>query len=251
MRFAAGWAAVLALILVALAAALEVPNYTSPVTDLDGLLSDDARSALEQKILAYRDQSQNEIAVLIIPSLEGESLEDYAHKVFNTWGVGKAKGDNGVLFLMAVGDKQARIEVGYGLEESLTDLEAGRLVRRDSPMAQSFRAGNWDEGIGAVVDGIITAIGGEYDPAPPPADDVPGFVPFIFPIFFIIWVLFILISGIRQAKKKGANWGSIFGGSGGSSDWHWGSGGSSSHSSGGGFSFGGGSSGGGGASGGW
>lgn len=242
----------LVLVLVALAAALEVPNYTSPVTDLDGLLSDDARSALEQKILTYREQSQNEIAVLIIPSLEGESLEDYAHEVFNTWGVGKAEGDNGVLFLMAVGDRQARIEVGYGLEESLTDLEAGRLVQRDSPMAQSFRAGNWDEGIEAVVDGVITAIGGEYDPAPLPVDDVPGFLPFIFPIFFIIWVLFIVISGIRQAKKKGAGWGSVFSSSGRSSDWHWGSGSSSSsRSSGGGFSFGGGSSGGGGASGGW
>ncbi len=228
---------------------LDVPLYTSPATDLADLLGADELRALNQKLLEYRTQSGHEIAVLIVPTLGDEALEDYAHKVFNKWGVGKGTEDNGVLFLMALQEKKTRIEVGYGLEGDLTDAESGRLVGRTSPMADHFRGQDWSGGINAVVDGIITAIGGEY--TEPQSSEQESPIPFGI-IIFIIVILMIIIGKIVDAirgvsSSGGGGWGTGggFGGFGGFG------GGSSSSGGGGGFSFGGGSSGGGGASGGW
>ncbi len=227
---------------------LDVPSYASPATDLADLLSAEELRVLNQKLLDYRSQSGHEIAVLIIPTLADEALEDYAHKVFNKWGVGKGARDNGVLFLMALQEKKTRIEVGYGLEGDLTDAESGRLVGRNSPMADHFRSQDWSGGIEAVVDGIITAIGGEY--TEPQREDEGARFPFGI-LIFILFILMIIIGKIVDAVRgkssfRGGGWGTGggFGGFGGL-------GGGSSSGGGGGFSFGGGSSGGGGASGGW
>ncbi|MGB5107479.1 MAG: TPM domain-containing protein [Candidatus Zixiibacteriota bacterium] len=229
--------------------ALDVPLYTSPATDLAELLSSSELQALNEKLLAYRNQSGHEVAVLIIPTLADEALEDYCHKVFNQWGIGKGDNDNGVLFLTALKEQKTRIEVGYGLEGDLTDVESGRIVRRNSPMADHFRSQDWAGGINVVVDGIISAIGGEYvDPVP--AKPKPA-IPFGL-VMFIGLIAIVILGKIGDAVrgKGGKFWG---GGSGG-----WGTGGGfggfsggSSGGGGGGFSFGGGSSGGGGASGGW
>lgn len=231
---------------------LDVPLYTSPATDLADLLSGDELSALNQKLLDYRTQSGHEIAVLVIPTLGDEALEDYAHKVFNKWGVGKGAEDNGVLFLMALQEKKTRIEVGYGLEGDLTDAESGRLVGRNSPMADHFRSQDWSGGINAVVDGIILAIGGEY--TVPQRDNNTERFP-IGILIFILFILMIIIGKIIDAVRgkssfRGGGWGTGggFGGFGGLGGL---GGGSSGGGGGGGFSFGGGSSGGGGASGGW
>jgi len=230
---------------------LDVPLYTSPATDLADLLSADELRDLNQKLLDYRTQSGHEIAVLLIPTLGDEALEDYAHKVFNKWGVGKGAQDNGVLFLMALQEKKTRIEVGYGLEGDLTDAESGRIVGRNSPMADHFRSRDWSGGINAVVDGIITAIGGEY--TVPQSSGEKTQIPFGIIIFIIIILMIIIgkivdaVRGVNRFGGGGGGWGTGggFGGLGGFG------GGSSSSGGGGGFSFGGGSSGGGGASGGW
>lgn len=243
--------ALLVIVLASSVYALDVPLYTSPATDLAELLSASELSALNQRLLDYRTQSGNEIAVLIIPTLGDEALEDYAHKVFNQWGVGKGDKDNGVLFLMALEEKKTRIEVGYGLEGELTDVESGRIVNRRSPMADRFRSQDWSGGINAVVDGIITAIGGEFAEPEDGGQDSP--IPFGIVIFVLIILMVIIgkiVDAVRGVSSSGGGrggWGSGggFGGFGGFG------GGSSSSSGGGGFSFGGGSSGGGGASGGW
>ena len=242
---------VFALLVVLLASsvyALDVPLYTSPATDLAGLLSASDVSALNQRLLDYRTQSGNEVAVLIIPTLGDEALEDYSHKVFNQWGIGKGAKDNGVLFLMALEEKKTRIEVGYGLEGDLTDVESGRIVNRRSPMADRFRSQDWGGGINAVIDGIITAIGGEF--AEPQGGGKKTPIPVGIVIFALIILMVIvgkIVDAVRGVKSSGrGGWGSGggFGGFGGF-------GGGSSGGGGGGFSFGGGSSGGGGASGGW
>ena len=230
--------------------ALDVPGYTSPATDLAGLLSADELSALNLRLLDYRDKTSHEIAVLIIPTLGDEAIEDYAHKVFNKWGVGKSDKDNGVLFLMALQEKKTRIEIGYGLEGDLTDAESGRIVGRNSPMAEHFRNQDWSGGINVVVDGIIAAIGGEYEPVPEDTSSNNDFAFSIFPILIILIIIIVIARASKSAGgRRGGGWGPFIGGmgSGGSSGWS--SGGWSS--SGGGSSFGGGSSGGGGASGGW
>ncbi|HOD65675.1 MAG TPA: TPM domain-containing protein [candidate division Zixibacteria bacterium] len=225
----------------ALAAAATLPSYTGPINDQAGILDNRAVEQLEAKVLAYRDASGHEIGVLIVPSLEGRGIEDYAHDVFRAWGIGKKGQDNGVLFLAAIEDKRARVEVGYGLEEALTDLEAGRLVSRNSPMAQQFRQGDYAGGVAAVVDGIIEAIGGEY--APPESDESPAAA--IFPL--LVMGLILIVALANAASRRGIS-GRRFGGPflGGFGGGFGGGGGG-----GGGFSFGGGSSGGGGASGGW
>jgi uncharacterized protein len=213
--------------------ALEVPPYRSPVTDLGGVLNDQQRLQLEQKILDYRTQSTNEVGVLIVRSLEGDAIENYSHDVYARWGIGKKGKDNGVLFIMSVADRKARLEVGYGLEGELTDLESGRIVSRQSPMAAAFRANDYYGGVNAVVDGIIQAIGGEYNP--PQSKGSRGRNPVSFIIVMIIGAAVLLmrifgggmVGGFRGPMGGGWTSGGLFGGGGGSGG------------GGGGFSFGG------------
>ena len=229
------------LLAVSLVAATELPDYKGPINDLAGVLSRSDAAQIEQKAIAYRDQTGSEIGVLIVPTLGDYALENYAHDVFKKWGIGQKGKDNGVLFLVAIQEHKARVEVGYGLEGELTDLESGRLVNRNSPMAEAFRENDYAGGVNAVLDGIVQAIGGEYNPPKPKKGK--NSLPPLAPIGAIIF--FILISILRRASFTGRRFGGPFiGGFGGF-------GGGSGGGGGGGFSFGGGSSGGGGASGGW
>lgn len=239
------FALILFLLIAAVTAyALDVPPYRSPVTDLGGVLNDQQRQQLEQKILDYRAQSTNEIGVLIVRSLEGDAIDNYAHDAYAKWGIGKKGKDNGVLFVMSVADRKARLEVGYGLEGELTDLESGRIVSRQSAMASAFRANDYYGGVNAVINGIIQSIGGEYNP--PQSKNNRGRNPLAFVIVMIIGALVLLLrifgggmlGGFRGPFGGGWTSGGLFSGGGGGGG-------------GGGFSFGGGSSGGGGASGGW
>jgi uncharacterized protein len=226
-----------------------LPEYKGPINDLAGILNPSDIQQLESRVLAYREQSGHEIGVLIVPTLGDLALEDYAHDVFKAWGIGQKEKDDGVLFLVAIEEKKARVEVGYGLEGELTDLECGRLVNKNSPMAQHFRKGDFAGGVGAVIDGIIAAIGGEYNP-PEPKDDGNKGLPALMPFGFVI--LFALLSLLRRKKSITRRFGGPFGGFGPFiGGFGGGLGGRSSGGGGGGFSFGGGSSGGGGASGGW
>lgn len=226
-----------------LLAAPTLPNHDGLITDRAGVLNRSDIPQLESKARAYHQQTGSEIAVLIVPTIGDQSLEDYAHDVFKAWGIGQKDKDNGVLFLVAIQERKARIEVGYGLEAQLTDLESGRLVNRESPMAQQFRTGDYAAGVNAVLDGIVQAIGGEYDP-PKPKDGIDDRISAFLPLGLII--LFTIIGAFRRRRFSGRKFGGPFGGMFG--DGSFGGGGSGG---GGGFTFGGGSSGGGGASGGW
>lgn len=115
---------------------------------------------LETRLAQYEDSTSNQIAILIISSLDGESLEEYSIKVAEKWALGRKDKDNGVLLLIAVDDHKMRIEVGEGLEGVLTDAMSSRIIRNE--MAPAFRRGDFDGGVTAAIDGIIKAIGGEY-----------------------------------------------------------------------------------------
>lgn len=130
------------------------------VHDEANILSQSTKALLESILKAERDSTSNQIAVLIIPSLDGESLEDYSLKVSENWGLGQKSKDNGVLLLIAINDRQVRIETGYGLEGVLTDALSSRINRNE--IAPHFRQGNYDEGVKAGVIAIIQAIKGEY-----------------------------------------------------------------------------------------
>ncbi len=244
-------AGLFSLLLTVSVAARETIKYDGPVTDMAGLLSTSEEQQLEQKIIGYRDGSTNEIGVLIVQSLDGKAIEDFSYDVYKSWGIGVKGKDNGVLLVIALDERQTRLEVGYGLEGDLTDIESSRLIRKDAPMSDLFRQGKFAEGINAGIDGIIQAIGGEYNPPKRKRTKEDSYLPFLLVTFGI--PLFLLIVAARSKGRKGI-WrsGGPFGGFGGFGGGFGGGGGlSGGGGGGGGFSFGGGSSGGGGASGGW
>ena len=241
----------------AASAALPVPSPpTRRVNDYAGALSSADLDRLEQKLIERERGSTNQVAVAIFRSLTGESLEDFSIRLARAWRVGRKDLDNGVIFLVFLDDRKMRIEVGYGLEPTLTDAVSSSILR--DVVAPRFREGKIAAGIGAGLDAIEAAIKGTYRApaarATPPSESLS---------FAQLFLLLVVLGGIgvavvpslffdRGARRngwtgRGTGWGGPFMGGGGFG----GGGGRSGSSSGGGFSGGGGSFGGGGASGSW
>ncbi len=117
------WGLLSALLLVPTAWALDIPPLTGRVVDRAHILSPSIHSNLNSVLSTYETKTSNQVAVLTLPSLEGHPLGEFSHQVATTWALGKKGTDNGVLFLIAVKEKKLRIEVGYGLEGTLTDAK--------------------------------------------------------------------------------------------------------------------------------
>jgi uncharacterized protein len=126
-----------------------LPKATGRITDLAGVIDAATEAELDRRLDQIEQQTSSEIAVATIASLEGNSVEDYANRLFKEWGVGQAKQDNGVLVLIAVGDREMRIEVGYGLEGVLPDGLAGEIIRDD--FTPRFKENDYSGGIRAGV----------------------------------------------------------------------------------------------------
>lgn len=178
-----------------------------PVVDQTNTLTPEQITALAQQIKAERDNSGNQIAVLMIPSLEGEVMEDYSLKVAREWGIGTKENNNGVLFLVAKNDRRFRIEVGTGLEGALTDVQSSRILRNE--VAPNFRAGKYFEGLQAGLGGIIAAIHGEYT-ASTQAEQAPARFPWEIALGFA----FMGISWLGSILARTKSWwaGGILGG---------------------------------------
>jgi uncharacterized protein len=217
------------------AAAPAIPQARGYVNDYAGLLSPANRGQLERFLADFRRSDTTQIAVLTVPSLEGEDLEGYSVRVAQSWGIGQKGQDNGALLLVAKAERAVRIEVGYGLEDRLTDLLAGRIV--DQEIVPRFKTGDFDGGVNAGVQAMVAAVRGAYTGAPSPRQKKQRF-----PYEALLWLLFLgpgvlrMFAGGRGSHRRGGFYGGGFGGGGG----------------GGGFGgFGGGGFGGGGASGRW
>jgi len=139
---------------------LDVPQLTGYVNDRADMISADVELKLENYLREFERSDSTQIAVLTIPSLEGEALEDFSLKVAESWGLGRKEKDNGILLFVARDDRKVRIEVGYGLEGKLTDLMAGRII--DNEITPYFRKGNFDAGIIAGINALGNAVRGEY-----------------------------------------------------------------------------------------
>lgn len=148
--------------------ALEVPPLKGRVNDMAGLLSPGSATLLEGLLKAHEDSTSNQVALLTIPSLEGEDLEGFSMRVVEQWKLGQAKKDNGVLLLVARDDREVRIEVGGGLEGLLPDITCGRIIRNE--IVPRFREGDYEGGILRGAGAILAAIGGVY-PAEVPAGE--------------------------------------------------------------------------------
>lgn len=261
------------LILLPVAAfAAALPALTGRVVDQAGIIDPATEAALVEKLQAFEQKSSDQIVVATIGSLDGEAIEPFANRLFRAWGLGQAGEDNGILLLVAPNDRKMRIEVGYGLEGTLTDLHS-KLIIEDT-MVPAFRAGDFSGGISRAVDDIILVLEGNAAELEARAErnrkEDEG-IPIEVIIFFAIWGTlffgsFIFAIGARlfgrrigPGRYRWLGMEFTFGGSGSrgrrrsGTGWVGGSSGSgwSSGSSGGGFSGGGGSSGGGGASGSW
>jgi uncharacterized protein len=222
------------------------------VHDEAKVLSPQARNNLERIIRAERDSTSNQIAVLIVSSLEGGSIEEFSLRVAEAWAAGEREKDNGVLLLISIEERKMRIEVGYGLEGRLTDAMSSRIIRNE--IAPRFRNGDYDGGVEAGVMAIIQVIAGEYvNENPDPEKRNPKGVPLS--TIIIIIIIIILAMRRRGGGGRGGHWsagrgwigpmGGLGGGAWGSSRGGFGGGGfGGSFGGGGGF-------GGGGASGSW
>ncbi len=124
---------------------VDVPYLTGRITDNAEILSPEVNRSLSGRLKAHEKRTRNQIAVLTIPTLDGESIEDYAVRVFESWKLGRKGEDNGVLIVVVPNDRRMRIEVGYGLEGTLTDAMAGRIIQ--NVMAPKFKNGDFDGGI--------------------------------------------------------------------------------------------------------
>lgn len=235
------------------------PNPQRLVNDFAGLLDKHDADLLEKKLVAVDDSTSNQIVVLTVKSLNGEIIEDVAVNTFRDWGIGNKKTNNGVLLLIALEDRKARIEVGYGLEGAIPDVIANDILSNN--LLPAFKQGNYLGGINKTVENITKAAVGEYKIKRKKSNEVSGKSILLFVIILISILLFVgyigkgggggnminrggsndiitnlfLLSLLNSGRGNsgGSNWGG--------SDW-----------GGGGFGgFGGGSSGGGGASGGW
>ena len=138
---------------------LEVPRLSKRVTDLAGMVEPTVESRVEAQLRAHEAATTDQIAVLTIPSLEGEIIEEYALKVAEQWALGQKGKDNGALILVARDDRALRIEVGYGLEGKLTDIYAGRIVR--DIMVPKLRAGDSSGAIEAGASAVLGILGGD------------------------------------------------------------------------------------------
>jgi uncharacterized protein len=128
---------------------LRKPNPPRLVTDVAEMLSPDEQQSLEQKLAAFDDSTSNQILVVTIDSLGNDSIDHYANRLFNTWGIGTKKYNNGVLLLIVKNSRQIRIEVGYGLESVISNEQAGSIIR--DILAPNFRNGNYYKGIDTAV----------------------------------------------------------------------------------------------------
>lgn len=167
--FRLAWLGLLSFFLLATSGwSLDIPPLTGRVVDRAHLLSPSVISDLNAALAAHESKTSNQVAVFTLASLEGHPLEEFSHQVATAWALGQKGTDNGVLFLIAMQEKRVRIEVGYGLEGTLTDAKSSRIIRHE--VVPRFRAGNFSEGIIAGTHAILGTIEGTYTNLPSSAD---------------------------------------------------------------------------------
>lgn len=238
----------LALLLVvgATTAAPQFPTLSGRVVDGADLLPPPLEQQLGAQLAAFEQASSIQLVVVTLPDLQGYAIEDFGYQLGRHWGIGQQDQDNGVLLIVAAAERRVRIEVGYGLEGTLTDAISANIIQ--GVILPRFRAGQFAAGIEAGSSAIVAALQGEYQPVANTgrADGDPGGML----LFFILMAIVLLFNGLGGGpggRRRGllpfiigAGLGSRLGGGGGLGGGF-----------GGGFGGGGGGFGGGGASGGW
>ena len=174
------------------------------VTDMPGALRADTVSRLNETIGAFERGTGVEMALVVVRSLDGLTIEDAAEKLFQMWGIGKKDRDNGLLFLWSTGDRRVRVEVGYGLEGVLPDGKVGEIL--DTYVIPRFKAGDFDDGVVAGVDALLATARGESVPLPAASsesygDDTGFFRGLWLAMLSIVPVGFGSLFGVRRWRR--------------------------------------------------
>ena len=178
--------------------------YASPgkptgfVNDYAGLLKAEEKAVLEQKLSDYEKQTGNEVSIVIVQALDGDTAQNVANNLFNEWGIGKKNKDNGILVLISLKERSFWMEIGYGLEDKLTDAQSNWLFR--NIIIPNFQAGNYYSGINELADKIIATAGGEEIPASY-LDRKGSFWSFDMVIILIYFPLVVLWSLLGRTKS--------------------------------------------------
>jgi uncharacterized protein len=217
------------------------PKSNTLVTDSTNTLSPGEISSLENKLVAFDDSTSTQIAVVILKSVGSYDINQYGAALIRAWGIGTKGKNNGILVLVAIGDRKVSIQTGYGAEAAVPDIITHDIIEND--IKPNFKEGKYYEGLDAATNSLIKQMKGQYkaDAKPKGGDDTGGNIGVL--VFIVIVILILIFRNI------GGGGGHIIGRRGGASPFWWFLMGSALGSSGGGF-FGGNNSGGGGFGGG-
>src|SRR5208337_2732667 len=186
---------IVALLISASLAATNFPELTGRVVDQAHILSAVTTADLERKLADLEQKSGIQLVVATVPTLNGEEIEPYANELFRAWKLGEAKQNNGALLLIAPKERKMRIEVGYGLEGTLTDAVSSVIIA--NAIAPRFKAGDFDGGVTRGVDDIITALttdSAEWKPKPTDtrAEHDPSLFDALAPFLIFLFIMFVL-----------------------------------------------------------
>lgn len=230
-------------------AALQFPALTGRVVDNAQMLDGQTRTQITQMLQAHEQATGEQVVVVTLPDLQGASIEDFGYQLGRNWGIGEKGKDTGALLIVARDDRKVRIEVGYGLEERLTDAQSSVIINQ--VITPAFKNGDFAGGISKGAQAMVQVLGG--NPLAEPAQAEPEDDFFVEHGLLLLGLIVLAIvvlnmSGFGGSGRGGGGGGIIGGGLGGFGG---GLGGGSGGGGGGGFSGGGGSFGGGGSSGNW
>jgi len=178
------------------AADVAVPELTGRVVDQTGTLSSGDIAALTQKLRDFETRKGSQIAVLIVPTTQPETIEQFSIRVAEAWKIGRKKVDDGAILVVAKNDRHLRIEVGYGLEGVLTDVTSRRII--DEIITPKFRSGDFAGGISDGVDRMIRVIDGEPLPVPSPTVNF-GNLDDLAPLFIVTLFASLGVGGFFRA----------------------------------------------------
>jgi uncharacterized protein len=230
-------------------AALQFPELTGRVVDNAQLLDTQTRTQISQMLQAHEQATGEQVVVVTLANLQGASIEDFGYQLGRSWGIGEKGKDSGALLIVARDDRKVRIEVGYGLEERLTDAQSSVIINQ--VITPAFKNGDFVGGISKGTQAIIQVLGGNPLAEPAQAADEDDFFVehgLLLLGLIVLAIVVLNMSGFGGSGRGGGGGGYVGGGLGGFGG---GLGGGSGGGGGGGFSGGGGSFGGGGSSGNW
>ena len=169
---------------------IAVPELRQQVTDITGTLSTSEQQSLTQQLQDITQKTRAQVAVLIVPSTGDDSIEQYATRVFNNWRLGDAKRNDGILIIVAWSDRTVRIQVGYGLEEKVTDALAGDIIR--SNMIPAFKQQKLAQGLELAINALNNQLTSQhqYPTNPSESESASSSDHYYFAIFWVFAVMF-------------------------------------------------------------